>query len=167
MSAKVGAAASASQSTAQSAAGRVAPTGRQVVPNSRVGSRAPVSHRRLSDVRHRDPFLVRRRLGDVAVVPVPPLVGRANDRVSDEEWRHNRLVAKLTAQRHRFLSGLDLPSRYDTWQHWRSRPGQMIFPQDYEWAGDAVDLRQFGPLFEEQAGQPTWPDLEAGPSARC
>jgi hypothetical protein len=47
-------------------------------------------------------------------------------------------------QRHRSLSGLDLPSRCDIWQHWRSRRGQMIFPQDCEWAGDAVDLRQFG-----------------------
>jgi hypothetical protein len=77
----------------------------------------------------------------------------ANDRVSDEEWHHNRLVAKLTAQRHRFLSGLDLPARYDIWQHWRSRPGQMIFPQDCEWAGDAVDLRQFGRLLEHEAGE--------------
>jgi hypothetical protein len=90
----------------------------------------------------------------------------AADRAGDEERRHNRLVAKLTAQRHRFLSGLDLPSRYDIWQHWRSRPGQMIFPQDCEWAGDAVDLRQFGRLFEDRAGHPTWPDLEARPRAR-
>jgi hypothetical protein len=79
----------------------------------------------------------------------------ANDRVSDEESRHNRLVATLTAQRHRFLSGLDLPSRYYTWQHWRRRPGQMIVPQDCEWADDETDLRYFGPLFEEQAGRPT------------
>jgi hypothetical protein len=90
----------------------------------------------------------------------------ANVRAGDEERRQTRLVARPTAQRHRFLSGLDLPARYDTWQHWRSRPGQMIFPQDCEWSDDDVDTRHFGRLFEGNA-QPTRPDPEAGPRARC
>ena len=89
----------------------------------------------------------------------------ANDRAGDEEGRQTQLVAMLTAQRHRFLSGLDLPARYDIWQHWRSRPGQMIFPQDCEWSGDELDPRHFGRLFERQAEQPTWPDLAARPRA--
>ena len=92
----------------------------------------------------------------------------ANDRVSDEESRHNRLVAKLTAQRHRFLSGLDLPSRYDIWQHWRSRPGQMIVPQDCEWADDEVESPLLWPALcsRSRPGNRPGPNLEEGPSVK-
>ena len=52
----------------------------------------------------------------------------ADDSVSDEVWRHNRLVARLTAQRHRYLSNLDTATRYEAWEDWTRRRGQMLWP---------------------------------------
>src|SRR5262245_8788917 len=45
-------------------------------PDLRLRARFLVAERRLSGIRNLDPLLVGRRAFDVAVVPVPPLVGR-------------------------------------------------------------------------------------------